>query len=124
MAKVLLVTDYSGYLHITPTGNKTYYESKNVVNRDRKYKLKEMEEADAHKFVTDNNGIDPTFTAPAQQTQIINTQQEELEKLREQLKSKDAEILKQQEQLKTLSTAPTSNSEYSKEAEKATTKSK
>jgi len=117
MAEALLITDPFGMLHVVPTGNRDFYESRNRVNTTQQYGIKEMDEAEALQFVQDNKGVDPGFTPPAQQQNVINTQQEELDRLRKALADSDAEAQKLKEQLNTLSTASTSSTDYSKEAE-------
>lgn len=114
MAKVLVVTDYSGMLHITPQGNKDYYTAQNKLNRDKQYGMQEMEEDAANEFVAKNFGVDPKFKGFNPPTETINRQEEEIKRLREQLAKKDEQETNLRNMLNELSTKSTSpKSEYS-----------
>lgn len=84
--KVLIVTDYSGVMHITPMANKSFYQSRNVVVKDKKFTFREhFTEEEALKFVADNQGIDPNFVTPAKVQQTIASKDEEIALLKEKL---------------------------------------
>lgn len=107
MAKVLVVTDYSGNLHITPLGNKSYYQAQNAKIKTKQFGLQEMDEKEAIKLMEDNNGIDPKFRTPTQAAKVIDDKDAELNRLREQLKQKDEEEAKLRELLSKASTGAT-----------------
>lgn len=87
MAKVLLVTDYAGNLHITPVGNKAFYTSRNKVVTDKQFKMKVLEEEEAYAFVEKNKGQDPEFVTVAGAQKAIASKELELA-------AKDDEIAK------------------------------
>lgn len=116
MAKVLLVTDYNGVLHITPLGNLNYYKSQNERNKgNQQFSFKEIEEKDAEAFVKKNKGIDPDFVKPADAKSLLSEKNSELE-------AKDAEIEKLKAELeaakKSASKKAEAESEDNKEAQK------
>jgi hypothetical protein len=126
MAKVLVVTDYAGRLHITPAGNKAYYQAQNQRNKLQQYTFREMEgdskgdqPSEAEQFVAKNFGIDPSFKTPKQAAEVIADKDAEIRALREQLQAAQKaspEIQKQRDVLNELSTTPTSDSPYSEKA--------
>ena len=77
--KVLLVTDYSGVLHITPLANKSYYQGKNNIIKDKKFILKEVDEDEANEFVTKNNGIDPDHISPTKAKALLSDKDTQLD---------------------------------------------
>jgi len=85
MAKVLVVTDYGGWLHIVPVNNKNWHLERNKVIKDKQYRPKEMEEEEANKFYDDNNGADPSFVSPKKANQMIASKDDEIKQLKEQL---------------------------------------
>jgi len=85
MAKVLVVTDYGGWLHIVPVNNKNWHLERNKVIKDKQYRLKEMEEEEADKFYADNNGADPSFVSPKKANAMIASKDDEIKALKEQL---------------------------------------
>lgn len=85
MAKVLVVTDYTGVLHITPVGNVSFYQNRNQVYKKQQYGYQQMEEAEALKYVEANKGRDPKFVKPAETSKLIASKDEEIEKLKAQL---------------------------------------
>ncbi len=85
MAKALVVTDYSGSLHITPLGNKSYYQKQNKLIKTKQFGLQEMDEEDAKKFVEDNKGRDPKFVRPADTKKIIDSKDKQIEDLKAQI---------------------------------------
>lgn len=90
---VLVVTDYVGNLHITPASNKGYYQSKNVVVKDKQFKFKEgLTEDEANDFVLKNNGIDPDFLTPSKATAVIANKDAENEELKKKLSALQQEI--------------------------------
>jgi hypothetical protein len=98
--KVLIVTDFTGNLHIVPIGNKAYYQARNQVNKNLQYKFKEgLTEEEALNFVKENNGIDPTFTTPATASDVIANKDKQLadkvsenEQLKKQLEELQAKL--------------------------------
>jgi hypothetical protein len=119
MAEKLVVTDYSGRLHIVPIGNKDYYQAQNQRNKLQQYTFQEMDEEKAHEFVAKNLGIDPKFKTPKQAADVIADKDAEIKALREQLKAaqeSNPELQKQRDVLNELSTTPTSDSPYSEKA--------
>ena len=85
MAKVLIVTDYAGNLHITPLGNKGYYQSRNVLVTEKQFKLQEMEEDEAVEYVEKHKGTDPGFVKPADAGKLIADKDAEIAALRAKL---------------------------------------
>lgn len=93
--KVLLVTDHAGNLHITPLGNKAYYQSQNVLNKTgAQYKFVEKEETEAEAFVKKHAGRDPQFIKPneaakilSEKDQVIASKDEQIAKLQSQINS-------------------------------------
>lgn len=87
MAKVLVVTDYSGALHITPTGNKNYYLKQNRLIKNKQFGLQEMDEDAAYKFVEDNKGRDPKYVKPSDTQRILGQKDKQIEDLRAQIEA-------------------------------------
>ena len=88
-AKVLIVTDYAGNLHIVPPRNKGYYQSRNQVVKEKQYRFREIHsEAEAEKFLKDNNGKDPDFITPKKAVIMIAEKSAE----NDELKAKIAEL--------------------------------
>jgi hypothetical protein len=87
MNNVLLVTDYSGNLHITPVGNASFYKAQNQLIKDKQYKLKEMKEDEAMEFVKNNKGRDPEFISTADSASIVAEKNAKIEELQKQLEA-------------------------------------
>lgn len=85
MAKVLVVTDYAGTLHITPIGNASFYLGRNQVIKNKQFKLKQMEEQEALDYVQANKGSDPNFVNPTKASELLADRDKEIEDLRKQL---------------------------------------
>ncbi|HRH60147.1 MAG TPA: hypothetical protein PL045_06225 [Chitinophagaceae bacterium] len=90
MSKVLVVTDYSGVLHITPLGNKPYYERQNNKNKSRAFLFREMEEKEAIDFVAKNKGTDPDYVRPQDLQKVLNNKDSEIESLKAKLAALEA----------------------------------
>jgi hypothetical protein len=82
---VLLVTDWFGILHVTPAGNKSYYESQNAKNKNLQFGIKEMSEKDAYAFVDKNKGVDPNFVKPGDANKIISEKDQKIKDLEAEL---------------------------------------
>lgn len=88
--KVLVVTDYSGNLHITPVGNKAYYQSRNKLVKTKQYKFREdMTETEAEEFIKTNNGKDPGFVNVSKVDQVLAEKDNEIAELRKLLAEKN-----------------------------------
>jgi BMFP domain-containing protein YqiC len=88
-AKVLIVTDYAGNLHIAQPRNKGYYQSRNQVVKEKQYRFREgYSEAEAEKFLKDNNGKDPDFITAKKAVIMIAEKSAE----NDELKAKIAEL--------------------------------
>lgn len=110
MANILLVTNYFGFLHAVPLGNKTFYQSHNANNPDKQYSWVEMDEEEAKDYVEKNHGFDPKFKSPKQAVQQVAAKDEEIQRLKEELAKtaeKDTEIAKLRALLEEASKAPT-----------------
>jgi adenylosuccinate synthase len=87
--KVLIVTDYTGNLHITPVGNKGFYQSRNRLVKGKQFKFREgMTEAEAEEFVKKNKGKDPDHINLSGAEKIIKDKDAEIEELKKQLAEK------------------------------------
>jgi len=109
-AKILLVTNYFGFMHIVPTGNKDFYQSHNHNNPDKQYSWQEMDEDKANAYIEENNGFDPKFKTSKQSVKEVTAKDEEIQRLKDELAQaaeKDSEIAKLREMLAKASTAPT-----------------
>lgn len=87
--QVLVVTDYTGNLHVTPFNNKSYYLSRNLLMRNKpnqQYKIQEFDsEEAANGFISKNNGMDPKYVAPADIQQELSLKDKEIADLRKKL---------------------------------------
>lgn len=90
MANVLLVTDYAGQLHITPIGNKAFYQNRNKIVKTKQYKFREMSEEDANAFVVKNKGADPEHLTAQKAAGMINDKDAEIAALKKQLEELQA----------------------------------
>ena len=87
MAKVVVVTNPTGYMHINPLETRDFYQQMNVRVKDtsKHYKVQEMEQAEAEKFVADNSSFDPNFKSPKQVQAAIADKDAEIKRLRDEL---------------------------------------
>lgn len=84
-AKLLVVTDYSGNLHIVPLGNKAFYQGRNNVIKTKQFKFRELDEKAAYEFVEKHGGVDPDHVTPAKAVSLISDKDAEIESLKAQL---------------------------------------
>jgi hypothetical protein len=89
-ARVLLVTDYAGALHIVPLGNKAYYESRNKIIRNKQFRLREMNEADALEEIKRCNGVDESFGSTPEADRKLANKDAEIEALKKKLAKLEA----------------------------------
>ncbi len=92
-SKVLIVTDYVGNLHIVQPRNKAYYQSRNQLVKEKQYRFRDdMTEAEAEKFLKDNDGRDPEFITPKKAVALIAEKSAENDDLKARIAELEAKL--------------------------------